>query len=83
MKTDGFSKRGPHGNSYYEKEEVRPYYHAQLMYKYLISHTSGSAKRIGNLISAFEKADSPLPHLPRKGSRLAKSQCILQNGVYE
>jgi hypothetical protein len=39
------------------------------MYKYLISHTSGSAKRIGNLISAIEKANSPPPPPERELTR--------------
>jgi hypothetical protein len=76
-KGTGFQKEKTlSGNSYYEKEEGRPYSFAQKMYKFLIAYTGGNTKGIGNLNSAFEKADSPPlnHHLPRKRSRLAKSQ---------
>jgi hypothetical protein len=57
----------------FEKEEGRPYSFAQLVYKCLITHISGSTKRIGNLNSAIEKADSSSP--PKREST-HKSQCI-------
>jgi hypothetical protein len=52
-------------------KKVQKKYKAPL-YKFLMSHTT---KKIGILQSVFEKADSPPPRLPRKGSRLAKSIC--------
>jgi hypothetical protein len=54
-----FSKRVDcYGNSFYGKEEGRPYSFVQLVYKFLISPTSGFTNRIGNLNLAFEKAIS-------------------------
>jgi hypothetical protein len=36
------------GNGYYEKEEGRPYsFVAQSVYKFLIAHTGGNTKEIG------------------------------------
>jgi hypothetical protein len=77
------------GNSYYEKEEGRPYsFVAQLVYKFLIAYTGGNTKEIRNLNSAFEKADSPPPPPPaqkRESTRkkLVSLLPILQNCVYE
>ncbi len=72
---------------YNGKEEGRPYPFAQLMPKFLLSHTCGSTKRIGNLNSAFETADSPKPPPPQKRESTRKKSVylppILQNCVYE
>ncbi len=53
-----------YGNSFYEKQDGRSYSSAQLVYivqfHMHITHWR-LAKRIGNLNSFFEKADSPPP----------------------
>ncbi len=48
------------GNSYYEKEESRSYSFAQLLslQTQYLQYTGSFTTRMGNLSSAFEKADS-------------------------